>query len=141
MLKPAKAFFPKYRGISQNGFAESANPFRAFRGGIFITANFTSLPEAAQSASIFSDRSFSLLRTALRTAPASVLYAYGVGYPFLSLTLLSATSGRANFRPQAAWGSGAFAPASSKNVHFCDACPFLSLRRLLFSSQPPDNIV
>ena len=43
LLKPAKAFFPKFRGISRNGFAESANPFRAFRGGIFMTANFRSL--------------------------------------------------------------------------------------------------
>ena len=43
MLKPAKALFPKYRGISRNGFAESANPFRAFRGRIFVTANFRSL--------------------------------------------------------------------------------------------------
>ena len=40
--KPTKAFFPKFWGISQNGFAESASPFRAFRGAIFVTANFPS---------------------------------------------------------------------------------------------------
>ena len=36
-------------------------------------------------------------------------------------------------RPQAALGSGV-SPASGKNVHFCDACTFLSLAENLFLS-------
>ena len=60
---------------------------------------------------------------------------------FLSLTFSFAACGYANFSPQAASGSGAFAPASGKNVHFCDACTFLSLAETPFLSEPPDNVV
>ena len=120
-----KSVLPKVPGVSRRNFRDRQFPLS---------------PEDAQSASVPSDRSFSLSRTASRTASASVRYAYGRRYPFLSLALPSAACGRANFRPQAAWGSGAFAPASSKNVHFCDACTFLSLAENPFLSEPPDNV-
>ena len=102
----------------------------------FRDRQFPLPPEATQSASVSSGRFFRF-----RAQRRVSLIRYGRHYHFLSLTFPSAACGRANFRPQAAWGSGAFAPASGKNVHFCDACTFLSLAENPFFSEPPDNVV
>ena len=55
LLKPAKALIPKFRRLSRNGFAESANPFRAFYG-ITGSSEFCAVPAASVRFSVDSLR-------------------------------------------------------------------------------------
>ena len=141
MLKPTKAFFPKFRGISRNGFAESANPFRAFRGEIFVTANFLSLQKPRNQHSFRQAALFRFRAQHRVPLPRQFDTHMACVIPFFRLrSLLRPVAAQTSARRRHG-GQGLSPLQAAKMYIFAMLARSSPLASGSFFSQPPDSVV